>query len=435
VSRPPRASRHEAPSDGRLAILIADAELVAEYATRAGRVTPELIEALSAIRSATTPPDPAIVDQLYLGLSKAIADIAPVTLLDLRSGWNPYIERPGRKLVRAVFGVCGLLLFVITVWCSALYNKAGSVLAALHTIQDSRPTEQVARVYRAATVSQKALSVASDGTGRDILYDNFTRSIADLQQLNERITAFVPLAYEVKGALDSPVGALLRMIGVSQATTSASVPSDAAPSTDPLWQAKIREWQANYAASQVIPDSQAGSPETSGASSSPPATPNLVTPTLEAQIDADYRSLSRFNQAIGIKIHPQAFPQFTKLISDIEDGRSLLGTWVIPGLYGMLGAMVFHMRRILDPFVPDPPVPRLVYRICLGGLAGVVIAWFWSPAAVRPGELGAASFSSFSVAFLIGYSIDIFFQLLDKLVDSAATAVGKPRPTMRSSVL
>ncbi|MSP04968.1 MAG: hypothetical protein EXR05_06965 [Acetobacteraceae bacterium] len=83
--------------------------------------------------------------------------------------------------------------------------------------------------------------------------------------------------------------------------------------------------------------------------------------------------------------------------------------------------MVFQLRRILDPLIPDPPVSRLLYRICLGGLAGVVIAWFWSSAPTHPGELGAASFSSFSVAFLSGNSIDIFFQLFNKLTPPRST--------------
>lgn len=198
MNPPPHTSEPTALSDDPLTALLSDASLVVEYATRAGHVAPELIEALGALRHAADPPDPVLIDQLYIGLSKAIAAIAPVTLLDLRSGWNPYTEDRSRRFVRAAFASCGLLLFIITVWCSALYNKAGTVLTNLHTIQDSRPTEQVARVYRAASLSQKAFSAAPDGSGRDILYDNLIRPIADLQQLNERIAAFVPLAYEVR---------------------------------------------------------------------------------------------------------------------------------------------------------------------------------------------------------------------------------------------
>ncbi|MSP04969.1 MAG: hypothetical protein EXR05_06970 [Acetobacteraceae bacterium] len=83
--------------------------------------------------------------------------------------------------------------------------------------------------------------------------------------------------------------------------------------TDPDWETKIRQLQSGYA--------------------QPPAAAELpVAPTLEAQIDADYRNLPRFNEIIGIQIHPQGFRKCTKLPSNIEDGCSLLGAWIIPGL-------------------------------------------------------------------------------------------------------
>ncbi|MCC6719528.1 MAG: hypothetical protein IT555_16730 [Acetobacteraceae bacterium] len=397
--------------------LIEDAQLVAEYGSRVGRLSPGLVEALAELRAGEdTPPLPEQVSRLYAALSEAVAAIAPVTLLDLRTGWNPFGEQPGRKLARFLFGFCGILLFIITVFCTALYNKANTVLAALHAIQDSRPTEQVARVFRMARMNQAEITAALAGSGKDILYQSFTRSVSDLQQLNERIAAFVPLAYDVRGALESPLRSLLRLVYLPDPRQFQAAP-EAAPAAGPEdWRADIAKWQENYGTQ--APDA-------------PTAAAVAAVPTLsgiEADITAEYRNIAKFNEIIGIQIHPQAFPAFTKLISDIEDGRALLGAWVIPGLYGMLGAVVFHMRRILDPLMPDPSVARLIYRICLGGLAGVVIAWFWTPAAGPSGDAGAASFSTFSIAFLVGYSIDIFFQLLDKMVDSAASAVGKARP-------
>lgn len=400
---------------GALTSLIADSQLVVDYGSRAGRLSPDLMRALGAVRGAGAKPDEAQIGQLYAALSQAVAAIAPVTLLDLRSGWSPYSERPSRKAWRVAFGVCGIALFLVTVWCTALYNKANAVLVALTSIQNARPTEQVARVFRMARLNQQEISAALAGSGKDILYESFTRQVADLQQLNERIAAYVPLAYDVRGALESPLSALLRLARLPDpAPGEAQLPVPAAAAGE-SWRDDIAKWQESYGT--ITPEAPAPVPGLDAAASAP---------GIEAQIGAEYRNLAKFNEIIGIQIHPQAFPAFTKLISDIEDGRALLGAWIIPGLYGMLGAVVFHMRRILDPLVPDPSVARLIYRICLGGLAGVVIAWFWTPGG--GGESGAVTFSTFSVAFLVGYSIDIFFQLLDKLVDSASSAVGKARP-------
>ncbi|WP_181178097.1 hypothetical protein [Mesorhizobium sp. B4-1-3] len=40
---------------------------------------------------------------------------------------------------------------------------------------------------------------------------------------------------------------------------------------------------------------------------------------------------------------------------------------------------MFHMRMILNPLLPNPPLSRLVHQIALGGLAGMILAWFMAP--------------------------------------------------------
>jgi hypothetical protein len=102
----------------------------------------------------------------------------------------------------------------------------------------------------------------------------------------------------------------------------------------------------------------------------------------------------------------------------------LLVSWMLPGLYGLLGACVFLMRSLLfgngwrngqgDPRIVD--LLSLVLRIALGGLAGIIIGWFWVPTALTTNSSAiAVSSVSFGVAFLAGFSIDSVFTLLDKL--------------------
>lgn len=102
----------------------------------------------------------------------------------------------------------------------------------------------------------------------------------------------------------------------------------------------------------------------------------------------------------------------------------LLVSWMLPGLYGLLGACVFLMRRLLfvngwhngqgDARIVD--LLSLVLRIALGGLAGIIIGWFWVPNALTTNSSAiTVSSVSFGVAFLAGFSIDSVFTLLDKL--------------------
>ena len=102
----------------------------------------------------------------------------------------------------------------------------------------------------------------------------------------------------------------------------------------------------------------------------------------------------------------------------------LLVSWLLPGLYGLLGACVFVMRDLLhdnvlsrvrgDARIVD--LLTLLLRVALGGLAGIIIGWFSVPTSLT-GSSAAISISSipFGMAFLAGFSIESLFALLDRL--------------------
>ena len=83
------------------------------------------------------------------------------------------------------------------------------------------------------------------------------------------------------------------------------------------------------------------------------------------------------------------------------------------------------MRRFLDPMAPNPSWTRTGFRIFLGAFAGIVVVWFWAPGAQKGADQAMMStLSAFTVAFLVGFSIDIFFQALDRLVTKISQAIG-----------
>ena len=137
---------------------------------------------------------------------------------------------------------------------------------------------------------------------------------------------------------------------------------------------------------------------------------------------AEYKSnVACFMQSLGIvdydyPVDPMIYATRSKV--------HLLVSWLLPGLYGLLGACVFVMRDLLhdnvlskvrgDARIVD--LLTLLLRVALGGLAGIIIGWFSVPTSLT-GSSAAISISSipFGMAFLAGFSIESLFALLDRL--------------------
>lgn len=109
----------------------------------------------------------------------------------------------------------------------------------------------------------------------------------------------------------------------------------------------------------------------------------------------------------------------------IKDALQPYSSWVLPCLYAALGSIIFYMRLILNPNEENPEISRVLHRIALAALAAVVLSWFWEPAFGGNAEFNAAGVGLFTFAFIVGFSIDVFFALLDRLVAISSGAVSK----------
>jgi hypothetical protein len=125
---------------------------------------------------------------------------------------------------------------------------------------------------------------------------------------------------------------------------------------------------------------------------------------------------------------------FTPTSSQIETAatRTIAGQvvdviqkWVLPLLYGALGAMVFVVRTLSvqarDRLFRKEALVSLLLRVFLGMISGLAIGWFWNqnPAgATAAGALTATTLSPFALAFVAGYGVELFFALLDKIVST-----------------
>jgi hypothetical protein len=97
----------------------------------------------------------------------------------------------------------------------------------------------------------------------------------------------------------------------------------------------------------------------------------------------------------------------------------ILGAYILPILFGTIGAVAYVIRTISEQiktttFVSNSPT-RHIMRAALGGMAGLVIGLF--------GDLSTKfSLSPLALAFLAGYGVEAVFSMFDALIEKFKTA-------------
>jgi hypothetical protein len=308
-------------------------------------------------------------------------------------------------------------------WATAsttlLYNRVSFAHASLIELQTARIAEQAVKLYDMLRKNETEMRAAlTNGSSRDLMIDSFYKSYFDLRNTDEKQLSIVRLSLQLANEAAIPsrfADALSRFAEIAfsfgrqgAGSTQDKMAEDAQAKTKALIAAR----EASY--------------RLSGKSDGPPV-PASDNDTVVAAFNVFLGNARGFNSAAGLHSVDLAspIPLFDSIVQlrYVLDG---LGLWYLPALYGMLGAIIFHMRRFLDPNIPTPSWIRSTYRIFLGAFAGIIVVWFWVPAPQKGSEQAFSTLSSFGVAFLVGFSIDIFFQVMDRLVTYVGQAIGKP---------
>ena len=112
-----------------------------------------------------------------------------------------------------------------------------------------------------------------------------------------------------------------------------------------------------------------------------------------------------------------------------------LSGFVLPMLYGLLGACAFVLRQLSDEidkltYAHDARV-RYSLRLNIGLLSGLAVGWFIKPGS---GDATLISLSPLALAFIAGYGSDLFFVALDKVVQAFSPASGAGSKTVKEVV-
>lgn len=133
--------------------------------------------------------------------------------------------------------------------------------------------------------------------------------------------------------------------------------------------------------------------------------------------------------AEGLSTNP-AYTAFLPLETPIrslqKNVNQMLSRYALPMLAAALGVFVYILRNASTQFLNlsfrASDVSNYWPRIILGVVSGLVIGWFLGqdPSGVL------ASISPAAVAFITGYSVEIFFNLLDSIIKALGAGNEKP---------
>ncbi|RXH28940.1 hypothetical protein XH99_14125 [Bradyrhizobium nanningense] len=129
---------------------------------------------------------------------------------------------------------------------------------------------------------------------------------------------------------------------------------------------------------------------------------------------------------IGLGSGPQTInrPEIVAQV-ELDLATSFAGGFLLPLLYGMLGAIAFVLRRLSDETlsgVARTLKRRYSLRVPIGALSGLAAGWLLQPAT---GSV-TASLSPFALAFVAGYSADLVFAAMDRIVAAFSAPPSPP---------
>lgn len=398
--------------------LLEDAILVAAFGQRAGKLSD--IYLFEAIQRAKANPELGWHSPEVVGLQSSLNDasraIQPVTLTDLKSGWNPFIKprnffhrlRPSRIF----FIVIAFLLILVSIHYTQWQKRAESLIDVfekgiaddedrIHTkivdkylvefdknkINELEERSEFVEILRnSRNISLQVLSAQEEYREVTGLYFRLTAAIVELD-----IDILIKDYIEYKNIRDLPLRVTPPIVDMGYCVERLQ---DSINLNDKI----------NNKSNDL----------------------STVLNKLNEYSTSDSAGVD-FIKCLTVGIRPVGGAKYNK--ADLLQNIEFVSLWLLPAIFGMFGAVVYQLRACLDRMRPDPRIGRAIMRIVLGALGGIAFGWFWSPDGTDGLLPPTLPLGAYAIAFLIGYSIDIFYSLLDRVVASIFTSIEKIGPS------
>ena len=414
--------------------LLGDARLLAHHALRIGKLAADSrlfdeIESVTQARERGERPPIAALSVEIQKVTKA-AGVTVEQLLNRKTAIGRFRYRT-EIATPFLIGLMTLLLTLYLAFQSSELHKADLALREYHELVGERMPEKIYlawKMYRYEDVlNAKGPPLAQ--------LDGYQKLVDDAKRLYERRAAvrmllidstvirYVPALFQDHGPCW--MRSVARVLNSDERDAAPDCRAPQAPASPPAPTAKATATPSTND-SRPAADPLAIKPEVDKClrlRTAPALPANGKTPAAPTKLELDDYELGIACFLKSLQISNYDVP-LDPMVYASRNKVHLLVSWLLPGLYGLLGACVFVMRALLrntghrhgigDARIVD--MLSLLLRVSLGGLAGIIIGWFSVPTGLSPNS-SPLSISSipFGIAFLSGYGIETLFSLLDRL--------------------
>ncbi|MFG5382602.1 hypothetical protein [Yoonia sp. R2-816] len=399
--------------------LITDARLYATYGRYAGSFKDERLFQTIASSLRQRPISHQLVVELQQILNDTARDIPFSTVAALKAGWTPGRAPLLTKCITFGLVIASIILMVVVARLTLVHNEGTGLIAQAEELMADKPQQSIDRLVREHVLARLQMEerASTDPTGLPL---NDTVSLSLLEANEAELGEITRRMSNLRGEIGNyiAVRAVFPLIGMKEIYCfSGQYFYDASQSyrshcPDASIVAAAQSQQFQQLATDA-PCREALLPDT--------ADPNGTAFTRwREMLDAEKKSLA-CNGVIASTDFRGV--QFAKNVEQLRWHVGYYALWILPALYGAMGAVMYHMRYVLDPLMPHPSLIRLLHRVVLASLAGIVLGWFYAPGSAIEQAATSVGFSLFVVSFLFGFSLDIFFAMLDRFVAFSERAV------------
>jgi hypothetical protein len=428
--------------------LIRDLRIAARYASRAGLLKDTMsLDLVKSAENTTRKNERPDVPILVKALNEVARVISPITIADLQHGRDPFAPENQKKakIFQLLLSALAILMIAMIGYSTLAMQSEEAALSAVAKLQDLHADLKLNSLRRLA----QGYKISSGENVNSIKYhEDLETGLDELRRVNAQTYQTITEAVDNYNRGLFPIHELLAYFsndqtgqvarGESAPTTIASpssAPTSKGASTARVIMSKHSTDSDGKNVSNIQPDNTQPviqpviqpdaysldsedfcAADAEGNIRVPPSyktAPPWLQQMFSEQLNDDC-FLFEVVSPDGSAVPPSQVLNEVGFATGIKTHVAIRARWLLPFCYGLFGAIIFLMRNVASIRTPAMAWSPMIMRILLGGVAGIIIGWFSSTQNVDVESTGALSIP-YASAFLVGYGIEVLFNLLDGL--------------------
>lgn len=391
--------------------LVRDANVIAWYAARHGKLPDgsQIFTLIETVRTAGLA-EPNSIAALCTEMKRVAKEIGGIRTSLLIQRWS-FVDILRRALVAIAPFLFGLFTILLTLYVAFQNSELTKADTAIREYQEWTSRQSREKLYAAWKMYHYEQVLKIKGPPLDQL-DSYQRLVDEITQAANKGDAVMHLL-----AQSADVRYLPKFLDTSEPNITQQHDRELnfGSSADTLDPDQVSVPQEKYSLDPECNDSALAKPREKA---------RIGGARQPAAIDEYANSYNCFLKQLRISTGIFIYPSTWETIFSVRLKINMMVAWLLPGLYGLLGACVYllreFMRRDNGSLTTQKQIVGMllqVLRVALGGLSGIIIGWFWVPIATPNNGTIATTISAipFGLAFMAGFSIDTLFSLLERI--------------------